>query len=146
MIQEFIGTHLNKMDIVTLTALLAPHLPTLMKLGGKAAESAASKVGANTWETVKKIWAKLSPRIEAKESAKEATIDVANNPEDQDLQAALRVQLKKLLEQDKELAEAIAKILADTPPEVIAGVQITQNVTGNKNLTIGQMTGGSVQG
>ena len=146
MIQEFIGTHLNKMDIVTLTALLAPHLPTLMKLGGKAAESAASKIGADTWETVKKIWAKLSPRIEAKESAKEATIDVANNPEDQDLQAALRVQLKKLLEQDKELAEAIAKILADTPPEVIAGVQITQNVTGNKNLTIGQMTGGSVQG
>ena len=30
--------------------------------------------------------------------------------------------------------------------QVIAGVQITQNVTGNKNLTIGQMTGGSVQG
>ena len=134
------------MDIVTLTALLAPHLPTLMKLCGKAAESAASKIGADTWETVKKIWAKLSPRIEAKESAKEATIDVANNPEDQDLQAALRVQLKKLLEQDKELEGAIAKILADTPPEVIAGVQITQNVTGNKNLTIGQMTGGSVQG
>ena len=85
------------MDIVTLTALLAPHLPTLMKLGGKAAESAASKVGADTWETVKKIWAKLSPRIEAKESAKEAAIDVANNPDDEDLQAALRVQLKKLL-------------------------------------------------
>ncbi len=146
MIQEFIGTHLNKMDIVTLTALLAPHLPTLMKLGGKAAESAASKVGADTWETVKKIWAKLSPRIEAKESAKEAAIDVANNPDDEDLQAALRVQLKKLLDQDKELEDAIAKILADTPPEVIAGVQITQNVTGNKNLTIGQMTGGSVQG
>lgn len=145
MIQEFIGTHLNKMDIVTLTALLAPHLPTLMKLGGKAAESAASKVGADTWETVKKIWAKLSPRIEAKESAKEAAIDVANNPDDEDLQAALRVQLKKLLDQDKELEDAIAKILADTPPEVIAGVQITQNVTGNKNLTIGQMSGGTFQ-
>jgi hypothetical protein len=54
--------------------------------------------------------------------------------------------LKKLLEQNKELAEAIAKILAEASPEVIAGVQITQNVTGNKNLTIGQMTGGSVQG
>jgi hypothetical protein len=145
MIQEFIGTHLNKMDIVTLTALLAPHLPTLMKLGGKAAESAASKIGADTWETVKKIWAKLSPRIEAKESAKEAAIDVANNPDDEDLQAALRVQLKKLLEQNKELEDAIAKILADTPPEVIAGVQITQNVTGNKNLTIGQMSGGTFQ-
>jgi hypothetical protein len=133
------------MDIVTLTALLAPHLPTLMKLGGKAAESAASKIGTDTWEVAKKIWDKLSPTVEKKEAAKEAAIDVANNPEDEDLQAALRVQLKKLLEQDKELAQAIAKILSDTPPEAIAGVQITQNVTGNKNLTIGQMTGGSVQ-
>jgi hypothetical protein len=145
MIREFIGTHLNKMDIVTLTALLAPYLPTLMKLGGKAAESAASKVGADTWETVKKIWAKLSPRIEAKESAKEAAIDVANNPDDEDLQAALRVQLKKLLEQNKELAEAIAKILAEASPEVIAGVQITQTTTGDKNVIIGQMSGGTFQ-
>ena len=134
------------MDIVTLTALLAPHLPTLMKLGGKAAESAASKIGADTWETAKKIWDNLSPTVEKKEAAKEAATDLANNPEDQDLQAALRVQLKKLLEQDKELEGAIAKIIENTSPEVIAGVQITQNVTGNKNLTIGQMTGGSVQG
>ncbi len=134
------------MDILSLTALLAPHLPTLMKLGGKAAESASGKIGTDAWETVKKIWAKLSPKIEGKESAKEAATDVANNPEDKDLQASLRVQLKKLLEQDKELEDAIAKILAEASPEVIAGVQITQNVTGNKNLTIGQMTGGSVQG
>jgi hypothetical protein len=134
------------MDIVTLTAFLSPCLPFLMKLGGKAAESASGKIGTDAWETAKKIWDKLSSKVEAKEAAKEAAIDVANNPEDQDSQAALRVQLKKLLEQDKELEGAIAKILADTPPEVIAGVQITQNVTGNKNLTIGQMTGGSVQG
>ena len=131
------------MDIVTLTALLAPHLPTLMKLGGKAAESAASKIGADTWEAAKKIWDKLSPTVEKKEAAKEAATDLANNPEDQDLQAALRVQLKKLLEQDKELEGAIAKILADTPPEVIAGVQITQTTTGDKNVIIGQMSGGT---
>jgi esterase/lipase superfamily enzyme len=146
MIQEFVGTHLNKMDIVTLTALLAPHLPTLMKLGGKAAESAASKIGTDTWEAAKKIWDKLSPTVEKKEATKEAATDLANNPEDQDLQAALRVQLKKLLEQDKELEDAIAKILADASPEVIAGVQITQNVTGDANQIIGQVTDGKVFG
>ena len=134
------------MDIVTLTALLSPCLPFLMKLGGKAAESASGKLGADAWEAAKKIWDKLSSKVEAKEAAKEAAIDVANNPEDKDLQIALRVQLKKLLDQDKELAEAIAKIIEDAPPEVITGVQITQNVTGDKNLTIGQMTGGNVQG
>jgi hypothetical protein len=138
------------MEIVTLTAFLSPFLPTLLRLGGKAVdkatESAAGKFGDAAFAKAQAIWGKLSPKVEAKEAAKEAAIDVANSPEDEDSLATLRVQLKKLLEQDEELMKAIAQILAEDAPDGTSGTQIVQNVTGNQNQVIGQVTGGKVIG
>jgi hypothetical protein len=138
------------MEIATLTAFLSPFLPSLLKLGGKAmekaTESASGKVGEAAFAKAQAVWAKLSPKVEAKAAAKEAAIDVANSPEDEDLQAALRVQLKKLLEQDEELMKAIEQILTTDAPDGTSGTQIVQNVTGNQNQVIGQMTGGKVFG
>ncbi|HIK32555.1 MAG TPA: hypothetical protein IGS17_19425 [Oscillatoriales cyanobacterium M59_W2019_021] len=57
------------MDIVALTALLSPCLPFLMKLGNKAAESAASKIGTDFWETAKTIWDRTTPSGTDKYSA-----------------------------------------------------------------------------
>jgi hypothetical protein len=51
------------------------------------------------------------------------------------------VQLKKLLNQDQELAGAIAQILKENMPNGTPGTQIIQTVTGTKNQVIGQMTG-----
>jgi hypothetical protein len=138
------------MEIATLTAFLSPFLPTLLKLGGKAVEkateSASGKFGEAAFSKAQAIWEKLSPKMEAKEAAKEAAIDVANNPEDEDAQGALRLQLKKLLEQDEELMKAIEQILAADAPDGTSGTQIVQNVTGNQNQVIGQVTGGKVIG
>jgi hypothetical protein len=139
-----------RMEIATLTAFLSPFLPTLLKLGGKAVEkateSASGKAGEAAFKKAEAVWAKLSPKVEAKEAAKEAAIDVANSPEDEDSQAALRVQLKKLLEQDEELMKAIEQILKADAPDGTSGTQIVQNVTGNQNQVIGQMTGGKAIG
>jgi hypothetical protein len=138
------------MEIATLTAFLTPFLPSLLKLGGKAVEkateSASGKLGEAAFAKAQAIWAKLSPKVEAKEAATEAAIDVANSPEDEDSQAALRKQLKKLLEQDEELFKAIEQILAADAPDGTSGTQIVQNVTGDRNFTIGQMTGGKAIG
>jgi hypothetical protein len=138
------------MEIVTLTAFLSPFLPSLLNLGGKAVEkateSASGKFGEAAFAKAQTIWAKLSPKVEAKEAAKEAAIDVANSPEDEDMQAALRVQLKKLLEQDEELMKAIEQILAADAPNGTSGTQIVQNVTGDRNQVIGQVNGGNVFG
>jgi hypothetical protein len=138
------------MEIVTLTAFLSPFLPSLLNLGGKAVvkatESASVKFGEAAFAKAQTIWAKLSPKVEAKEAAKEAAIDVANSPEDEDMQAALRVQLKKLLEQDEELMKAIEQILAADAPNGTSGTQIVQNVTGDRNQVIGQVNGGNVFG
>jgi hypothetical protein len=138
------------MEIATLTAFLSPFLPTLLKLSGKAVEkateSASGKFGEAAFKKAEAVWAKLSPNVEAKEAAKEAAIDVANSPEDEDSQAALRVQLKKLLEQDEELMKAIEQILAADAPDGTFGTQIVQNVTGNRNQVIGQATNSNVFG
>jgi uncharacterized protein YqcC (DUF446 family) len=138
------------MEIATLTAFLSPFLPFLLNLGGKAAEkateTAAGKFGEASWVKAQAVWEKLSPKVEAKESAKEAAVDLENAPEDEDLQAVLRVQLKKLLEQDEALGRAIAQILQADGSDGTPGVQIVQTVTGNQNQVIGQMTGGQVFG
>lgn len=102
------------MDIALLVKFLAPCLPFLLKVGNKAVEGASEKVGQDVWDKAKAIWAKLHPKVEVKEAAKKAVIDVAQKPEDEDLQASLRVELKKILDADTPLAEEIAKILQET--------------------------------
>jgi len=99
------------MDIALLVKVLAPCLPFLIKVGNKAVEGASQKVGEDVWNKAKAIWAKLHPKVEAKAAAQEAAADVAKNPEDEDLQASLRVQLKKILETDTALAMEITQIL-----------------------------------
>lgn len=138
------------MEIATLTAFLTPFLPFLLKLSGKAAEkateAAAGKFGEASWAKAQAVWDKLRPKVEAKESAKEAALDVANAPEDEDFQVALRVQLKKLLAQDESLANAIAQILQADGLDGTPGTQNVQNVTGDCNQVIAQVTGGQVIG
>jgi hypothetical protein len=99
------------MDIITpLVSFLAPYLPALLGLGNKALGKGAEKLGEKGAD---EIFKKLSPHLEAKPSAKEAVVDVAKNPEDADGLAALRVQLKKILEapENAALKAEIAKIL-----------------------------------
>jgi len=125
-----------------------------MKLGGKALEGVAAKSGEtagtklteNALNKAIAIWEKLFPKVEAKESAKEAADDVAKAPDDADAQAALRLQLKKILDSDPDLVTAISKIMEEDAPDGTPSTQIVQHVTGNQNQVIGQMTGGKVFG
>ena len=124
------------MNPATLTAFLAPFLPVLLQL---TAEGAASR----DRDTAQAIWQKLQPQVAARPSAQEAADDVAHHPDDPDAQAALRLQLKKILEADPALAGAIDQLMQQAST---SGTRITQTVTGNNNQAIGQMTGGQVFG
>jgi CHAT domain len=62
------------------------------------------------------------------------------------LQAVLRVQLKKILDQDPELSATINRILQANHPEHNMGTRITQNATGNNNQVVGTVSGGTVIG
>jgi regulator of sigma D len=94
-----------------LVAFLGPVLPYLIKGVEKVTEEISKKIGAAGWDKAKQIWGKLWPKIEARQSAKEAVEDVIANPDDTDAQGALRNQLKKILADDSDLLKDIAALL-----------------------------------
>jgi hypothetical protein len=130
------------MDIGTmassLTTALVPLLPYLLKAGEKAAEETGKTVAGQSWEWGKSLWSKLKPKVEAKPAALEAAQDVAQAPEDEDLQAVLRVQLKKLLTEDQSLADEVSRWL-----EQGKAAGITVIASGERSVAIGGDAKGS---
>jgi len=122
----------------SLTTALVPLLPYLLKAGEKAAEESGKKALDQSLEWAKSIWAKLKPGVEAKPAALEAAQDVAHAPEDEDLQVALRVQLKKLLTEDQSLAKEVSRWLEQGKA---AGNTVT--ASGERSVAIGGDVKGS---
>ena len=85
----------------SLTTVLVPLLPYLLKAGEKAAEETGKTLAGESWEWAKSLWFKLKPKVDAKPGALEAAEDAAQVPDDEDAQASFRRQLKKLLEEDE---------------------------------------------
>ena len=130
------------LDVIVLTKLLSPFLPYLLKLGDKAAEETAKKLGVDAWEKAKAIWVKLHPKVEAKPSAQEAVQDVAQAPEDEDALAALRQQLKKLLKEDPTLESELSRLLAEAEaPQSRGNINIGGDV---KGVSAYDISGGSI--
>lgn len=104
------------MDVVSLAkdavALLAPALPYLLMAGNKAVEKVGEKIGGDAMDYAKTLWVKLRPKAEARPALQEAINDVVAAPKDEDAQAQLRVQLKKLLTDDAGFASELESILA----------------------------------
>src|SRR5262249_43694420 len=96
----------------SLTTYLVPFLPYLVKAGEGAGGETGKKLAGEAWDGAKALWAKLWPKVEAKPAALEAAKDAAVSPGDADLQAALRVQLNKLLTEDQTLAAEVEQLLA----------------------------------
>lgn len=103
------------MDIALLAketvALLAPLLPYLLKAGDKAVETVGEKVGEKALIWGGRLWDKLKSKAETRPAVKEALEDTSKTPSDEDAQGALRLQLKKLLAEDRILAQQVAELL-----------------------------------
>ena len=131
------------MDIVALassvTTALVPLLPYLLKAGEKAAEETGKAVAGQSWEWAKSLWTKLQPKVEANPAALVAAQDVAQAPEDGDLQAVLRVQLKKLLTEDQSLAEDVSRWLEQGKA---AGINVS--AIGERSVAIGRDFTGTI--
>jgi hypothetical protein len=101
---------------IDLTAYLVPLLPYLQQAGGKMAEEVGTKVGEGAWSRAKALWEKLWPRVEAKESAREAVADLAKRPDDPRVKGAVEIQLEKILEAEPGLAGELAQLLEAAGP------------------------------
>ena len=122
----------------SLTTALVPLLPYLLKAGEKAAEETGKTVADQSLEWAKSLWAKLKPKVDAKPAALEAAQDAAQTPDDADAQAALRMQLKKLLTEDQSLAEEVSRWLEQGKA---AGNIVT--ASGERSVAIGGDVTGS---
>ena len=128
------------MDVSILVSFLAPFLPFLIKVGEQASEEAGKQLGSDAWAKAKKIWEKLQPKVDNK-PIQEAITDVASQPEDADFQAALRVQLKKMLNQDIDLSKELDLLMQRDSLDTASTTKIEQRITGNRNKTVGKVDG-----
>jgi hypothetical protein len=119
---------------------LGPYLPFLMAGGTAALQEAAEKIGKGTVEQVERLWDKLWPRLGSRPAGAEAARDAAKAPDDEEAQTVLRVQLRKLLTEEPELAAEVEQLLeeAKRPGAVAAterGVSIGGDASGNVIIT-----------
>ena len=121
-------------------AFLIPALPYLVKAGEKAVEEVGKKIGGDAMEYAKRLWARLRPKAEAKPALQEAINDAAAAPEDEDAQAQLRLQLKKLLADDEQLAKDLQAVLTEAKQ---SGVTVI--ASGDRSVGIGgDVTGSTI--
>ena len=126
------------METATISATVAaawialqPYLPVI-------ATKAAEKIGSALPEAVDRLWSALKAKFETKPAAKEALTDVVRNPEDADLQAAFRVQLKKMLEEDPAFAEQIKGLVEETGAQVDVRVRDGAAAIGDHAKAVGK--------
>lgn len=133
------------MDILALTAFLAPCLPFLLKkVGAPALDAAATKLGEDTWHKAQAIWGQLHPKVETEAAAKVAVEKLANKPDSTAWQEAVQEELSTILENDPALGKAIADIFQGVQV-ASEGNQIQQTVQENQGQVIGQMFGGEAK-
>lgn len=124
------------------TALLGPMLPFLIKGG----EAVAEEVGKDTWNKAKVIWSKLfSSSADKNRIAVLKTAEaVAAVPDNEALQVVWREELKKLLEADLNLANELEELVGRDKLSQEGKDDVTLQVLGNYNKTIGTIRGQNV--
>ena len=139
------------MDVTALAPSILPYLvhylPAMIEagkfIGGKAVEKIAENATDDVWKIARPWIGKLMGKIENSPSALKAAQWVAASPEDEYLQTALKVELKDILAEHRDLAEEIRRILDQANAggkQIIAdrgGVTFGDNARDNITITGG---------
>ena len=143
-----------EMDPALLTALAASAFTVLQPHLSELAQSAAEALGKKVPDAIGALWGKLRARFADKPAADEALKDLLANPDDSDLQAAFRVQLKKLLQDDAGFADEVKGLVESTgkqtsyTAEVHGSGAVAQGpgavAAGEGGIAIGGSVGGNV--
>jgi hypothetical protein len=127
-----------------LVLLLAQALPSLLSAGekaaGKAVEEVGKQAGAAVSGKIQEIWGRLRGKVEEKSAAKEAVAEVARDSGDADALGSLRMQLRKILEADPDLAALLAPLADAARTEI----NVTQVQAGNQGVAVGRDVHGNV--
>lgn len=127
------------MDPATLAAAALTVLsPYLVKAGQRIAENIADSLPENAAS----LWKALTDRLAGKPAAEAAVRDLAQEPADEDNQAALRKELKKALAEDPQFLAAMTGLLEKAQKE---SQSIHNSAIAGENSTAVNV-GGDVQG
>ena len=126
-------------------SFLSPFLHHLINMGQPAAAAAGKKlgekIGEGTWNKVQDVWNKLSPKVNEKPLAKGAAAALAEDTQDEDAMEALTKQLDRVLTAKPHLAKILQQMMNTNAEIVQKVVTVTQTVTGDKNIVIGDASG-----
>ncbi|MEV0096994.1 hypothetical protein [Streptomyces sp. NPDC050738] len=112
-------------DAIVLANQVVPYVTAAVQSYGTAVLTRASGAGADATVSLgTRILQRIWRREESRAAVEGAVDDAVANPEDEDFQAALRAQIKRVLRADAELAAELEGLL---PP---AGVSITASGDG----------------
>lgn len=140
------GLGFDPVSVQQVSAALVPYLVEgARSLGGRLwsrAEDAAVE-GAAGWgqRLVSRLWGN---RDEAPAVAVAAIDDVVADPDDEDIQASLRVQVRKALAESPQLLAEIAELLAQAQSATVSGDGSVAGPVTNSNVSAGSRSTGPV--
>lgn len=93
-------------------SLLAPYLKQVGEgLAKQVGEEIGKGAGGVAWNRAKNLYETVRAKFSTKPSAAEALDDLAKSPDDEDVQASVRTQLKKIMSADEAFSKELANIL-----------------------------------
>ena len=117
------------MDVALLAkdvvGFLVPFLPYLIKGAESAAGEIGKEFGRDAVERARMLWKKI--QAESNQTAGLALAEAARTPNDSDAQAVMRLNIKRLLEEDPSLADEVRKLMKN---------EVVQRVIAQRNSTI----------
>ena len=126
---------------VQAVSTLTPFLPLLVKVGEGAADEAGRGLARGGGAAARSIWRLLRPHLAARAAARSAVADAAARPQDPDAQAALRLQVRKLLEDDPDLAGRLSRVL----PVSVRGRGNRVAVAGDGGVAAGRISHSAIR-
>ncbi|MCP9958739.1 hypothetical protein [Streptomyces sudanensis] len=100
------------MDALAITNDVVPYVTAAIAAYGSAVVTRTTDTAADATVSLgQRIVQRLWSREEDREGLEQAIDEVAEDPQDDDAQAALRVQVRRILRQDSELAAELARLL-----------------------------------
>jgi hypothetical protein len=132
-------------------AIVRPFISGFVKGAQASTESLGEQAGGAIRDLAQRLWHRIHPTLETKPQAAEAVTDVAEHPDDEDSAAALRVQIRKVLEGDPDLARELASSLQEAQQAgIVADVVVyggvkaeSGGVAAGRDVTGGVQTGTS---
>ncbi len=120
------------MDPDTINSLAQAAVNALHPYWPALAAGAAKKLGESIPSAIRSLWDKIWGRCSEKPVAKESLDDLLAAHDDADLEAAFRVQLRKLLAAEPAFADEVGRLVHSTG----TAIQYHSQTHGNDNITV----------